>query len=110
METTTRPTVRIYVRLGAGDDDSSRNISFRIPEGLDPMELLDRGIALDGNQALLTVAEVRGQDQYGNQVQPFEAAFASPLGAGDTFAEALADTQRNLVTLLRERGFEPQFA
>lgn len=77
-------------------------ISFRIPEGIDPMGLLEHEFALDGNQALFTVTEVRdGQEVY------FDAQFGE---FAETLSRGLSLTQRKLVTYLRERGFEPQFA
>lgn len=107
-----RPTVKIFVRLtstipqysleGEAGPSEARLISFRIPEGLDSLALLDRGFAIDGNQAAFVVAfNTEAQDAI-----PFE----SPFGSGSTLMGALADSQKNLVKFLREHGFEPQFA
>lgn len=92
-------TVRIYTRLGAGNDSSLRRVSIRIPEGLDPLELLDLGFAIDGNEAVFDVA-------YDSN----ERAFGSLYGWEPTLNTALASTQKRLVIFLREKGFVPQLA
>jgi hypothetical protein len=94
----TTTAIKVYVRLGAGGDDNVREVSFRIPEGINPIDLIDRGIAVDGNQAVFAVAWNRADE-----------AFDSPFAAGPSLLTALAASQRALVAYLRERGFEPQF-
>jgi hypothetical protein len=99
--------VKIYVRLTERADKldaDERLISFRIPEGVDPMELLDEGFAIDGNQAVFTVAEVFDE---GTEHPCFDAPFGE---RGETLSRALATAQRELVSYLREHGFQPQFA
>lgn len=105
QETTpsTETVVPIYVRLGRSgydQDDSVREISFRIPEGIELMELLDKGFAIDGRNAGFTIAWDRNAE-----------VWDAPFGIiAPTMNRALADTQRSLVGYLREKGFTPQFA
>jgi hypothetical protein len=113
--------VKIYVRLASDprskrdDDDAAemRRISFRIPDGMDALELLDHGLAIDGNQATFTIALTT----YGDGETVYEVPFAPPTGDGRskdldgaTLTSALANAQKALVAFLRDRGFEPQFA
>jgi hypothetical protein len=102
MPSATDTTVKIYVRLGT--DSNERVVSFRIPEGLDPLELLDLGLTLDGNQAAFAVSRV-GSD-------PEKVWYQSPLveSLNRSLTGALGDAQRELVKYLREKGFTPQFA
>ena len=95
--------VQVFVRLGgsgADRDDSVREISFRIPEGIDPLELLDQGFAIDGRNASFTVACDENVDVW---YAPFDVV-------ATTMNRALAESQQALVKYLRERGFTPQFA
>jgi len=103
MSEVQKPTVKIYVRLG--ESDRERVVSFRIPDGIDPLELLERGLALDGNQAAFSVTESDGDPEEG-------IGFGSPLieRGNRTLTGALGDSQRALVAFLRDRGFEPLFA
>lgn len=80
------PSVLVYVRKG-GKSDNRRMISFIIPPGLDPADLLTLGYAIDGDTARLTV-------------QP-------PTGA--ILSDQLRNTQHLLVDFLHQRGFVVQF-
>jgi hypothetical protein len=92
-----KPVVVIRTRLGAADDDSSREISFRIPDDVDPFELLELGWAIDGNEAAFTV-----------QYDPEDEHFSGIPYGGISLTAALADTQKSLVAWLRERGYTPK--
>ena len=102
-ETADKPVVQIFVRLGgsgADRDDSVREISFRIPEGIDPIELLEQGFAIDGRNASFTVACDENIEVW---YAPFDVI-------ATTMNRALAESQQALVKYLRERGYTPQFA
>jgi hypothetical protein len=97
--------VAVYVRLVPGDENGhdGRVLSFKVPAGIDPIELLDHGFALDGNQAAATVGPTFHINQEPGYVGPFDIFGAS-------LTDALARTQRELVEYFRERGFEPRFS
>ena len=101
VSTSVNPVVKIYVRMGDERKEDERIISFRIPVGIDPMELLENDFAIDGNTAMFTIAPLPGGDGYDC---PFN------LMCGTTMTGSLRATQRTLVDYLREKGFEPQFA
>src|ERR671937_1732471 len=46
-------TVTVYVRKGSTDEE--RRLAFAVPERMDQGELLERGIAIDGDQALFAI-------------------------------------------------------
>jgi plasmid stability protein len=94
-----RAVVTIYVRLN-GDDRDQRVLTFKIPEGLDPMDLLDAGFAIDGNQAAGSVHPTADDGD------PFDG----PLATGRTLVDALRNNQVAAVAFLRDRGFAARFA
>lgn len=101
---TENPVVTIYVRLGDipgsfQHDESVRDISFTIPEGIDPMELLDHGFAIDGRDAGATIA-------WDKEGEYWEAPFN---GSAPSLNGALRNAQAGLVRYFRNRGFEPKF-
>jgi hypothetical protein len=100
-----KPTVRIYVRLGDhGEDADQRSIAFAIPTGIDPMELLEHEFAIDGRDALFTIAQITDE-------RTGSTYFDAPFGkSAETLSRALGMAQRDLVNYLREKGFTPQFA
>jgi hypothetical protein len=101
VQESANPIVKIYVRKGVHDDQ--RLVSFRVPDGLDSMELLDLGYALDGNQAIFTVSSEDGGPEGG-------IWYSSPIaGMNRTLTGALSEAQRVLVNYLREKGLTPQF-
>jgi len=101
------PPVKVYTRLG--DDERERTIAFKIPSGMDPMDLLERGATIDGNQAVLTVA----LDYPAYQPNP---EYTCPdLNDGQNYTgmsmtRVLGDCQRGLVKFFRERGYTVEFA
>ena len=111
--------VKVYVRLG--DDEHERTIAFRIPDGMDPIDLLERGATIDGNQAILTVewvdawvspdGESSGGDCYtcpNVNSDISRGTFGS--FSGKSMARVLGDCQRGLVRFFKERGYTVQFA
>lgn len=104
MNTLVNPTVKIYVRMNGDRKEDEREITFRIPEGVDALELLDLGMAIDGNQAAFSVAPAWGADE-----PCWEGPFTHE-GSSSTLTAELAAQQRELVKFLRSRGFQPQFA
>lgn len=103
MSITEKSVVRIFVRLVEGNGDHQRQISLRIPDGIDPIALLNLGFAIDGNQAVATVGPADPESGMMGYVGPFQTTGAS-------LNEALRDTQVELVQYLREHGFEPRFS
>lgn len=109
LESTPKPEVKIYVRKSGRD---SRDLSIRIPDGLDPLELLDAGFAIDGNSAILSVhgrSETKWDDDHDEyeEITYFGAMNSDPCGS---LAEALRYEQIALVDFLRDKGFTPAFA
>lgn len=103
-----QPVVPIYVRRSG---DLSRTIAFKIPVGIDPLDILDTGFALDGNQAIFTIAWVSTGYQETDYESREAGYFDTPFGKqGHTLTDALNVAQRELVAYLRERGFIPEFA
>jgi len=102
--------VKIFVRKRAND---ARDLSFRIPDGLDPIDLLDVGCAIDGNSALLSVYAVR-ETRWDDNHAAYDAVAYVGTSLGQqscaTLTEALALEQRTLVAFLRDKGYQPQFA
>ena len=81
----------VYVRLGA--DDSTRTITFKIPTGATQGEILSHGYAIDGNEATMEVAAVRGD----RDTEP------------QTLFAVLRDQQLALVEWMKEKGFDVEF-
>lgn len=115
--------VRVYVRKGA--DNNERRISFQIPPTMSKLDLLNRGVALDGRDATFTIwarSEVVEPDIYSaesalkalHQSPVLQWSYGGPFfnesseGAA-TFTEALAIAQRELVRFLIEHDCEPLF-
>jgi hypothetical protein len=113
-ETAPSPTIRVFVRLG--NDEHERTIAFRIPDGMDPMDLLDRGATIDGNQAVLSVAwePECGPDGAGGYVCPDLNVVNNGTWDEDFFGKSmtrvLGDCQRGVVKFFKERGYTVQFA
>lgn len=80
--------------------ESERLISFRIPDGLDPLDLLEQGFAIDGKQAVASV--------FWDHLQE-ELPHVGPFVNGRSLTSTLQANQLALVEYLRERGFEPKF-
>ena len=102
QQTTSDTVVKVYVRLGAGENTAERDISFRIPEQVDALELLAEGFAIDGRNALVTISQeldLVGIPWYMGAFDEREA----------TLAKALAQTQRQLAEFFKERGLTVQF-
>lgn len=106
--THTRPpnSVVVFVRRGPNDDTNARVVSFKIPDGLDPLDLLDRGFAIDGDMASFTVYPVLVEV---NGLPTFE--YESTLVSQTRFSltDALADAQKELVSFLSGKGYAPEF-
>src|SRR6185295_18541324 len=84
-------TVTIYVRLGDGQNrEEQRELSFKVPEGIDSLDLLDMGFALDGNRAVFTVAETFGVGPDGNHEGWFFESLSGEMAP--TLPKALAST------------------
>jgi len=124
-----KPTITIYVRKG--DHPKERIISINpIPTGVEPLDLLDAGFALDGNSATISVdpqlyvGHHHGKNAVGARgltfpgEEPHVAGFHRwvPGGAlpGDwavtwTLTKAVNDVEKALVDWLRDLGCEVKF-
>ena len=91
-------TVTVYVRkfdipaVRAFENEEGRRMSFRMPTSIDVFELIERGYAIDGNQAVMDIQ-----------------AYVTEGGRFIPLADALREEQLNLLAYLREKGFSPQF-
>jgi hypothetical protein len=87
-------TAETHIEVGVTDTNGAdtRELSFRIPEGMSKSDLLEAGFALDGHHATKAVASYSNGD--GDYV---------PLPT------ALLDEQRAIVKLLAEKGYEVAF-
>lgn len=106
--------VKVFVRLG--DNDGERTIAFRIPNEMDPLDLLDRGATIDGNQAVLSVVwdGEWGPNSDGGYVCPdlnqANIGVWTDEFSGKSMNRVLGDCQRGLVRFFKERGYRVQFA
>jgi hypothetical protein len=104
------------VRKGA--DDNERRLTFKRLEGISALELLDRGLAIDGDQAACSIT---GHFDRSDGAWTFTYPTFEPSGfAGDVGAVATQDTgdlisallyaERRLANFLRELGYNVEFA
>jgi hypothetical protein len=94
-----RPTVQVFVRLGAGDNENARTLSFFVPDGISQKELLDKDIAIDGNRALIGI----GYD-------PNDSLFWGSLtGGSSSLGAALATEEKALAAFLNKYGYSVKF-
>jgi len=94
-----REPIQVYVRKL---DDDARSLSFRLPEGLPQADLVEKRVALDGNQALWTVGPVAtsGPTQWRGR---FNIRYQPNL------SDALAEEQAELVAWAKTKGYEVTF-
>lgn len=115
-----KPTVTIYVRKG--DHPKERTVSINpIPDGIDPLELLNAGFALDGNSATISVDPftLAGNGDSGNTLEVDRVKNLPSLEGQEKLKEwlettysltkALARVEKALVTWLTKLGFEVKF-
>ena len=105
MSETPQKTITVYTRL-AGDDEQSetRRLTFRIPDDINPTDLLEYSFAIDGNQAAGDIAQRPDGDG-------FEGPFlAYDNGWPQSLMIALADSQRAIVNYLEEHGYKVNFS
>ncbi len=90
-------TVTVYVRKGSRND--SRTFSFDRLNEIEDIALLDKGIAIDGNQAMFEIVP----DEDGNYAGPF-------VDTGDvTLSEMISEVESNLVEWFEEIGYSVEF-
>lgn len=82
---TALPLARVYVRRGKNGQE--RIVAVRIEEGMDQMTLFDLGMALDGNQAVVTVRAAEDQ----------------------SICEVLYEFEGRLIETMAEMGFRAVF-
>jgi len=96
-----RETITIYVRLGPNDDESQRLLSFKRPASIPSSELLELGLAIDGNQVVSCVSEMENHE-----------GFTGPLqaGWGSVLMDALLEEEKALAAWLDRHGYDVEFA
>ena len=91
-------SITVYVTLGAGNLAAQRDLTFKIPNNVPQKDLRTKGFAIDGNEALVTVAYE--DDGYTSALM---ADYAVSLGG------ALSDTETIIEKFLEEHGYEVTF-
>lgn len=90
--------IPVYTRLGRTDQE--RTITFPIQPEMTAGALLSRGFAIDGRDAVFTVAPSEEQD----------GAFVSVSGwAYPTLSKALHATQVSIIEWFEDLGLTPEF-
>jgi hypothetical protein len=98
--------VTVYVRMGKGDNEQQRDLTFKLPDTIPAMDLLKMGIAIDGNQALISVAGHFGELDRG----VYGALYGAALTKGsDSLAKALAAEELALVDYFSKKGLAVEF-
>jgi hypothetical protein len=107
--------IKVYVRLG--DNESERTISFRIPENVDPLDLLERGATIDGNQAMISAgydAVASENEELGRRIPVYSCPDLSAPDNEDykatSLVRVLGHCQRSLVRYLKSLGYQVEFA
>lgn len=98
---TDQTIITVYVRLCDRNRSNCREISFRIPDGLPQMEVLQHGYAIDGNRAVRQVTE--RWDVVDRPISGNETEVLVPM------AEALHEDQMALVDWLEKQGYTVKF-
>ena len=93
-------TVSVYIRLGAHDEE--RLFSFKRPDSIPTAEMLEKGLAIDGDQVVFAVAPSR----LGGYDHPFIEAGTMP---STTLPEALHEAETGLIAWLGEHSYEVDF-
>lgn len=95
-------TISVYVRKGVGNNQ--RIITFDRPRDIPVRELLDRGLAIDGNQIAFVVGGTFLSTSEGWQ-------FSGPLGSGsfDNLPDALVAEEKAVIDFLSEHGYAVEF-
>lgn len=106
-------TVTVYVRLGATKD--SRELTFKIPAGISTSELLDKGFAIDGNEAVTGIGPIHSSyNDPEDGWQTFVYYASDPTDEGEyqypSLASALREEQRFIKRTLKEYSYEVEFA
>jgi hypothetical protein len=110
------PIATLYVRKG--DHAKERTISVNpIPDGIDPMELLRVGFAVDGNSAILSVDPYTfayDKDVEEGNVERIQRWIPGGLLPGDwattwSLTKAVSCIERLLVNWLTRSGYQVKF-
>lgn len=56
-------TIPVYVRLGAGNNETVRTISFQRPSEISQTDAITRGWAIDGNEFVMDVVANTDEDR-----------------------------------------------
>ncbi len=91
--------IAVYVRKGSKETD--RIITFQRPENTLASDLLDQGMAIDGNQ-------VRVEVSYNPATEYFESTLKNTYPS-DSMTHALLETERRVCIFLEARGLEAVF-
>lgn len=104
-------TVNVFVRLGENEDETKRQVTFPL-SGIPVRELIEKGIAVDGNQAGFTIRPV-----YLNRstLEGYTGAFITD-GPGQvnsevqSMDEALLIAEKGLIEFLETKGFSVELS
>lgn len=97
-------TIHVYVRKGG--DNHERWLSFTIPDNIAQLEVMQKGIAIDGNQALWSV----GRGEYDSNEKSW--SYAGPLSdrIHNSLPDALLDEEQHVAEWLKDRGYTVIFS
>lgn len=96
-----RNAILIYVRKG--HSESERILSFHIPTEFPQKELLEKGFAIDGDNAVYSIMD--DSDAWVVDTKTKETR----RGPGKTMLDKLLDTQQSLMKWLTEKGYRVRF-
>jgi hypothetical protein len=100
--------IKVSVRKGA---DGERLLSFPRPERIPTSELLERGVAVEGDQAVFSVSGAWDPDEQRRvyTYPRFDLSVLPRFGQADSLPEALAATEEGLVTFFKGYDYEVEF-
>jgi hypothetical protein len=108
MESIPIKPISVYVRLGATDD--SRVLRFKRPPELSDRDLLDRQVAIDGDNAVISIYPIRDDQRV---VTGYYCGFLYACGvlleSANYLSPALCATELTLLNMLEKLGYEVAF-
>lgn len=96
-----RETITVYVRLGPNDNEYQRTLTFKRPGRVPSSELLELGLAIDGNQVVSCVSPRVDDEGF---TGPLQDAYSCP-----TLMDALREEEKTLIAWLDGHGYDVEF-
>ncbi len=96
-------TITVYIRKGAHDRE--RLFSFMRPDSIPTTEVMEKGLAIDGNQVLFAVTGYYNKDE---DEWYYDHPFVASPNTGN-LPEALLEAEKGLVAWLGESSYEVDF-